>query len=168
MAETKKGSINLLFGLPADQSGDEKLISDFLSAEGVHIVCGGSTATRVASHLGRSLSVELYSEDPKIPPKAHIDGITLVTEGILTMRRVLALLNEAENGATQCLGKGDGASQIVNCLIGAENICFHVGLSESPEKNALGLYAAEKAELISAISEMLIHMGKTVKTVIYP
>lgn len=164
MNDLKKGSVSLLFGLPTDKRDDEKLLSDFFSEGEAHIVCGGSTAARVASYLGKSLSVDLVSDDPDVPPMAHIEGVTLVTEGILTVRQVPRLLKTAK---TAVFGK-DGASQIAKYLAEASNIVFHVGLAESAEKASLGLRAAEKAELIYAISEILTPMGITVKTVIYP
>ena len=56
------------------------------------IVCGGTSAAIVSRVLKRSLDISYDHEDPEIPPISFIDGIDLVTEGVLTLNRTLSLL----------------------------------------------------------------------------
>lgn len=65
-------------------------MSLFFSKGGKHIVCGGTTSKIAAKYLGKPLKVSLDSgDDPSIPAKGEIEGVDLVTEGVITMNRVL-------------------------------------------------------------------------------
>lgn len=66
------------------------MLSLFFAKAGKHIVCGGTTSTLAAEHLGKPLTVAmpLYL-DPEIPPTASIEGVDLATEGVITINRVL-------------------------------------------------------------------------------
>ena len=63
------------------------MMSLFFSKEGKHIVCGGTTsllADRV--FLEKTIdSDSIIYEDPDIPPTAKIEGVDLVTEGVITI-----------------------------------------------------------------------------------
>lgn len=62
----------------------------FFSKEGKHIVCGGTTSTLAAEFLHEPLDVSMPTYiDPEIPPTAKIKGVDLVTEGVITISRVL-------------------------------------------------------------------------------
>ena len=69
------------------------MVEDFMSdPNAATIVCGGTSATIVSRVLNRKLDVSLDYVDPEIPPIAYMDGVDLVTEGVLTLNRVLQLL----------------------------------------------------------------------------
>ncbi|MFR1038240.1 MAG: hypothetical protein ACLSE4_05190 [Clostridium sp.] len=71
--------------------------------------------------------------DPDIPPIAYMDGIELVTEGVLTLNRVVQLLRRYAKNETVSedffleLDKQNGASMVAKMLIedctGAAFIC---------------------------------------------
>ena len=60
------------------------------------VICGGTTANIVERELGRKVKVDLADmrRAGGLPPAGRIDGVGLVTEGILTLSRVATALEE--------------------------------------------------------------------------
>lgn len=80
-------------GPPLDRNDDETITADFMKDESAkHIVSGGTSATILSRELGRPLRVSMDYSDPDIPPIAFMEGIDLVTEGVLTLRKAIELL----------------------------------------------------------------------------
>ena len=65
-----------------------------MTSSGKKLICGGSSANIVARVLNRSIETSLDYVDPLIPPIATIQGIDLVTEGVLTLSRTVEILQE--------------------------------------------------------------------------
>ena len=85
----KREPMNLMFGPPSNRDDCNKMMALFFSKEGKHIICGGTTSSIAAKYLGKPLVPSLEFVDPQIPPIATIEGVDLVTEGVITMDRVL-------------------------------------------------------------------------------
>ena len=86
----ERAPVNLLFGPPADPKDCTKMMTLFFSKEGKKIVCGGTTSKIAADYLHEPITTSLdYGSDPDIPPVGHVKGIDLVTEGVITMSRVV-------------------------------------------------------------------------------
>ena len=49
----------------------------------------GTSASIVSRILNRPMSVSMDYDSSGLPPEGHIDGIDLVTEGVLTLARVI-------------------------------------------------------------------------------
>jgi hypothetical protein len=79
-------------GPPYDQEKDGILAAKVSEYNGKVILCGGTTADIVARELKRKIVDELIFEDPELPPESFMEGIDLVTEGILTLQKVNELL----------------------------------------------------------------------------
>ena len=60
------------------------------------VICGGTTANIVERELGKRVKVDLADmrRAGGLPPAGRIDGVGLVTEGILTLSRVATALEE--------------------------------------------------------------------------
>ena len=122
--------INILFGPP--KHGKERMtISFFFNLPGKHIVCGGTTANLVSDYLKKPLTVDLVYYRDDVPPVGKMEGVDLVTEGILTLTRVKEMLIEDEAPA------GDAASLIYKMLCAAEEICFVCGVLTEEKKTLL-------------------------------
>ncbi len=165
----RRQPMNLMIGPPSDRNDCEKMVSLFLSKEGKRIVCGGTTSTIVASHLGKQIMPNLNYFDPEIPPTATIEGIDLVTEGVITINRVLEYAKNylADNDSyKQWNYKQDGASLICRMLFEeATDINFYVGKAINPahQNPNLPITFNIKMQLVKDLSECLQKMGKRIK-----
>ncbi|MFQ9798264.1 MAG: hypothetical protein ACLR23_04280 [Clostridia bacterium] len=70
------------------------LAKEFMADGDVRIICGGTSGNLVSRVLGKPLRTSVKYTDPSLPPTAVIDGIDLVTEGVLTLNRTLDILRE--------------------------------------------------------------------------
>ena len=75
----------VMVGPASSPDMDAKQVRDLILTSGKKVVCGGTTSKIVARELGQRIDVELKYYDEEVPPTAHIEGIDLVTEGILTL-----------------------------------------------------------------------------------
>ena len=89
---TEEQIVNILTGPPLEKKDDARMVQDFMKQEGIKIVSGGITSKIVARELGRRLITSVGVIDPEIPPTAKIEGIDLVTEGVLTLNKTIELL----------------------------------------------------------------------------
>ena len=77
----------IVTGAPRNRDSDKKLGEIIRNYDGQVIVCGGTTAKIVARELGRDITAD-KSPAGSLPPSSVIDGIDLVTEGMLTLTAV--------------------------------------------------------------------------------
>ena len=93
-AHNRRGiTLNVLTGTPLDKNKDEEFVNDYLNSKGIKIVCGGSTA-RMLARVDKK-TIEILDADSTItPPSFTISGITLATEGMITLNQLYNLLNE--------------------------------------------------------------------------
>ena len=111
-------------GPPFENEKDKELATKVSGYEGKVILCGGTTADIVARELNRTIVDELIFEDPELPPESFLEGIDLVTEGILTLQKVNEILKTYNNSIR--LGKGP-ADKIVKMLMESDEIHFIIG-----------------------------------------
>ncbi len=161
--------INLMIGPPSDRNDCEKMVSLFLSKGGKHIVCGGTTSTIVAQYLNKPIIPNINYFDPEIPPTATIEGVDLVTEGVITINRVNEYAKDyiADNESyKQWNYKQDGAALISRMLFEeATDINFYVGRAVNPahQNPNLPINFNIKMQLVNELSESLKKMGKNIK-----
>ncbi len=161
--------INLMIGPPSDRNDCEKMVSLFLSKGGKHIVCGGTTSTIVSQYLNHPIIPNINYFDPEIPPTATIEGVDLVTEGVITINRVNEYAKDylSDNESyKQWNYKQDGAALISRMLFEeATDINFYVGRAINPahQNPNLPINFNIKMQLVSELSESLKKMGKKIK-----
>ncbi len=165
----KREPMNLLFGPPSNRDDCDKMMSLFFSKEGKHIICGGTTSTIAARYLGKPLKPKLEFIDKDVPPIAEIEGVDLVTEGVITINKVLSYakdyLNDNES-YSQWGVKRDGASLICRLLFEeATDINFFVGRAINPahQNPDLPINFNIKMQLVTELSDCLRKMGKRIK-----
>jgi hypothetical protein len=118
-------------GPPAKKENDEALVHRFVSRMGKLVVCGGTSAKIVARHLGQPLEVDLSTITADVPPIARLQGVDLVTEGILTLTQVRDSLREGTNRkAVQY--RNDGAASLLRALLEVDHVHFIVGKAMNP------------------------------------
>lgn len=165
----KREPMNLMFGPPVNRDDQQRMISLFFAKEGKHIVCGGTTSTIVAKYLNKPLRPELNYSDPDIPPTASIEGVDLVTEGVITINRVVEYAKDYLRGNeaySQWSSKQDGASRIARLLFEeATDINLFVGRAINPahQNPDLPISFNIKMRLTEELESCLKKMGKRVR-----
>ncbi len=164
----KRVPVNLVIGPPSNRDDCKKMMSLFFAKEGKHIVCGGTTSSIAAAYLHAELHPNLNFFDPEIPPTAELAGCDLVTEGVITINRVLKYAENylADNKSFEkwCYCK-DGASLIARLLFEeATDINFFVGKAVNPahQNSDLPITFTIKMELVKELAECLKAMGKRI------
>lgn len=164
----KRVPMNILFGPPFNRDDADRMMSLFFSKEGKHIICGGTTSSIAAKYLNKPLKAKLdFTSD--LPPTAEIEGVDLVTEGVITMNKVVEYAKDylgANAFYEEWSFKRDGAAQISRLLFEeATDINFYVGRAINPahQNPDLPINFNIKMNLVSELSECLRQMGKRVK-----
>ncbi len=165
----KRVPMNMLFGPPSDRDDCDRMMSLFFSKAGKHIICGGTTSSIAAKYLGKPLKASINFERSDIPPIATIEGVDLVTEGVITVNRVVEYAKDylSENKFYEHWNfKHDGASLISRLLFEeATDINFFVGKAINPahQNPDLPINFNIKMNLVSELSDCLAKMGKRIK-----
>lgn len=165
----KREPMNLLFGPPRNRDDCDRMMSLFFSKEGKHIVCGGTTSSIAAKYLGKPLKATLNFEQSDVPPIAEIEGVDLVTEGVITINKVIEYAKDALDKNElydQWSIKQDGASKICRLLFEeATDINFYVGRAVNPahQNPDLPINFNIKMNLVEELCSCLKQMGKRIK-----
>lgn len=165
----KRVPMNMLFGPPSNRDDADRMMSLFFSKEGKHIICGGTTSSIAAKFLRKPIKASLNFDDSGIPPIAEIEGVDLVTEGVITVNRVVEyakdyLLDNKEYEHWSF--NKDGASLICQLLFEeATDINFYVGRAINPahQNPDLPINFNIKMNLVEELSACLKKMGKRIK-----
>lgn len=117
---------NLLIcsGPPYDENRDAQLGDLVKNFKGKKIICGGTTSTIIARELKKEVEVGLYSSDSSLPPASKMEGVDLVTEGILTIGKVAELLEKTDYKGISSKGP---AADITEMLLSSDKITFIIG-----------------------------------------
>lgn len=163
----RKSNVSLMVGPPAKPEFDAKVVESFLAQEGKHIVCGGTTSQVVAKYLGEQVDTDLNSYSEDIPPIGKIKGIDLVTEGVLTVRKLIEIsdkyLNVKDPDRKEFVDY-NGASMLGNLLFeDATNIIFYVGRGVNIAHSELDIANSMKLHLVEELARRLEKLGKSVE-----
>ena len=165
----RREPMNILFGPPRNRDDCNRMMALFFSKEGKHIVCGGTTSSIAAKYLGKPVKTSLNYVRSDVPPTAEIEGVDLVTEGVITVNKVVEYAHDAlgENKLYEKWSFGhDGASMICRLLFEeATDINFFVGRAVNPahQNPDLPINFNIKMNLVEELSSCLKQMGKRIK-----
>ena len=162
--------VNIFTGPPENKEDDERVVKSFMKQEGKKVVSGGTSANITARVLGKEIYTSLKDYDPKVPPMALIEGIDLVTEGVLTLGLALKLLKKyvkKEIDATffEELDKNNGASKLAKMLIEeCTEIHLFVGkaMNVAHRNSNLPFDLSIRMNLVEQLEEVAEKMGKSV------
>lgn len=162
--------VHLFTGPPLDKQDDEKAVKAFLSGSATRIISGGTSANIVSRITGHPINTSLNYTDMDLPPIASIEGIDLVTEGVLTLTRTLQLLKHYVDGAIDEhffleLDKDNGGSLIAKKIIeSCTELHMFVGrtINEAHQNPNLPFDLSIRMNLVTQIAEAVKKMGKTV------
>jgi hypothetical protein len=165
----KREPMNILFGPPRNRDDCDRMMSLFFSKEGKHIICGGTTSSIAAKYLGKPLRASLTFERSDVPPIAELEGVDLVTEGVITINKVIEYAKDVldkNEQYEQWSFNHDGASLICRMLFEeATDINFYVGRAVNPahQNPELPITFNIKMNLVEELSACLKQMGKRIK-----
>jgi len=170
--------VHLMTGPPKDPEDDVCMVTDFLSGDDTtkRIVCGGTSANIVSRTMDKKLTVSLEYYDPDLPPVAYIDGIELVTEGVLTLNRVLKLLKRYVKNESVTeeffleLDKPNGASMVAKMIIeDCTELKLYVGkaINSAYQNPGLPFDLGIRQNLVEQLKHAVEDMGKTVTVAYY-
>ncbi|MFR1759157.1 MAG: serine/threonine-protein phosphatase, partial [Christensenellaceae bacterium] len=169
--------VNLFSGPPTDKAKDEMLIRDWMRGPGKKVVCGGSSANIAARVLNRQIKTSLKFTDPLIPPTAEIQGVYLVTEGVLTINRTVELLRKWQNrdvrtavSSIASFDEDNGAAKLARLLVEdcTDLHCF-IGKAINPahQNPNLPMDLSIKMHLLNELMDLMKQMGKRVQVTYY-
>lgn len=118
-------SLLLCSGPPFDEKNDKIMARTVHEWQGGKIICGGTTATILSRELRKEISVNLGRDVSGLPPTSRMEGVDLITEGVLTLSRVRKILEEAD-ASGQLKGKGIDYD-LARRLLDYDHIHFLVG-----------------------------------------
>lgn len=159
--------VNIMVGPPENKEEDNQIMKLFFAKEGTRVVCGGSTANAVSKYLNKPLRVIQDSGNEQIPDMGQIDGVDFVTEGIITLKKVLEICNQYlvdPMTLLSLIGQKDAASLLAMFLIEkATDINIYFGMAVNMAHEGTDIDFQTKLSLIKQLDECLIQMNKNTK-----
>jgi len=154
-------TVNILTGPPADPRTDAETVRRFMMMDGAKAVVGGTTAKIVAKCLGTQLLMETNPQSTLAPPRSHIDGIDLVTEGAVTLNQVYNILDE-DSGR---FDEESGVTQLHEMLTSADRVNVLIGSALNPATSDISFRQKgilTRHAILPLIAEKLRSAGKLV------
>lgn len=167
--------VNMLAGPPKEKADDERMVRDYMRSQGKKVICGGTSANIVARVLNRKIRTSLTYSDPSIPPIGFIEGVDLVTEGVLTLTRTLDILQEycekdADSYYFHRIDEENGAAMLARLLLeDCTHLKLFIGTAINPAHQNPKLPAdlSIKLKLIDRLAELMVRLGKRVDKTFY-
>lgn len=174
-------TLKLFTGPPVHKEDDEAVVrylmeDDENGEDCTRIVCGGTSAKIVSRVLDKPIESVKQDPHPEIPPYDSIDGIDLVTEGALTLNKVVEMLNPCVTGELldetffEELDEDNGAALLATALF---EDCSHLELlmgqamNEAYQNPEISTDLATRSHLIKKLIKIVEKMGKTVHVKYY-
>ncbi|MEG1635525.1 MAG: SpoIIE family protein phosphatase [Rikenellaceae bacterium] len=111
-------------GPPFNAEKDKELAELVNNYDGDTIISGGTTSQIIARELKRDISVIMKRDSSSLPPISKMEGVTMVTEGVLTLAKVKAMLESLKSSDI----KENGIDAVyVKLLLQHDEINFIVG-----------------------------------------
>lgn len=155
----------VMVGPPVHLEDDEEVVGELLACPGIKVICGGTTSQIVSKRLGKELKILLQYISPDVPPIATMEGIDLVTEGVVTLGKTLEILEQYEETKDPelLIAKKDGAHLLAETLVEkCTSVKFIVGRALNPahQNPDMPISLSIKLRLVKDISECLKRLGK--------
>lgn len=109
-------------GPPYHQEKDNEYANEFYNSKAKKAICGGTTANLISRELNIPVRCDIARSVGKLPAVSQMEGVDLVTEGILTLTRTVEYL---ENGFHD--KEKNAAYELMQFLLSSDCIEFMVG-----------------------------------------
>lgn len=138
-------------GPPYHQSKDAEYAKMFENFKGKKAICGGTTANLISRELNKPITMDTAISIGKLPSCSYMDGVDLVTEGILTLTKTLEYLEAGTIDVDNAAGK------LVQFLLNSDCINFMVGakLNQAHYDPALPIEIEIRKNIIKKMSDVL-------------
>lgn len=162
----------LFSGPPINKNKDKEVVYKIMGSAGKKIVCGGTTANIVARELNVKYRSSTTIIDEDVPPIGYIEGIDLVTEGVLTLRKACEILRKllTTNDDSFLHKKKDAATLLSRMLY---EDCIHIkmiiGRCINPENMMLDIPddLSVRIYVLNEMKNILVKLGKIVEVEYY-
>ncbi len=166
--------VNIFSGPPENKEDDEKLMYEFMHSDGKKVVCGGTSSHIAAAYLNREMTNN-NDGTKEVPPTANIEGIDLVTEGVLTMSHAYKLLSRFDQGDIDvdffdALDADNGGAQLARILLeDCTELRMYVGrASNNANQDGKALFDISiRRNIVIQLKEVLEHLDKRVEIIYY-
>ncbi|MBW7573255.1 SpoIIE family protein phosphatase [Caproiciproducens faecalis] len=172
---TPRCVVSLLSGPPVHKEDDARIVHNFMTSPGKRVVCGGTSANIVSRVLNRKIETTIHYADPDVPPTGKIEGIDLVTEGVLTLSRTVEILknylsHQTDSYYFHVLDQPNGAAMLAKLLLeDCTDLKVYIGRAINPAHQNPGLPAdlSIKIKLIEELCALVQQLGKKVEKYYY-
>ncbi|MEG0857887.1 MAG: SpoIIE family protein phosphatase [Terrisporobacter sp.] len=161
----------LFSGPPIDRKRDKEVVKRMMASSGKKIICGGTTANIVARELNCEYKSSNKIIEDDVPPIGYIEGIDLVTEGVLTLKKTGRILEKLLTSTEHnFLYKEDAASKLARMLY---EDCIHIKMMIGRSINPVHQVADIPYELsiklyvLNEMKNILVKLGKIVEVEYY-
>lgn len=137
-------------GPPYHQSKDKFYAQALIDFNGKKAISGGTTANLVSRELNIPIKTNINLSVGKLPAISYMEGIDLVTEGILTLTKACEYLETGEL-------EDDAAGSLVKFMLDTDCITFMVGakLNQAHYDPNLPIEIEIRKNVIKKISDIL-------------
>ena len=151
----------LMTGPPSHKDKDEEVVKEFMSQEGIKVVCGSTTADIISKNTGKVVERQKVSPAFFRPPKYYIQGLDLVTEGAIVLNQLynIVALVDMELDMESCV------SELAILMRVCDIIHFYLGSAENVGHQDIAfaqMGIIPRKKIISMLSTKLRNMGKLV------
>lgn len=143
----------LASGPPFNRSHDTEYARLIARFEGRRIISGGTSAELVARELGQNLRMDLFGGGKgTLPPVSVMEGVDLVTEGILTLTETLRLLETGDRPSHE-----NAATRMIELLLDSDEIHLLVGtkINEAHQDPSLPVELEIRRSLMKRLAAVL-------------
>ena len=167
--------VNIFTGPPKSKEDDERMVHEFMHTEGKKVVAGGTSANIAARVLGREIVTKVDSRNPDVPPTATLEGVDLVTEGVLTLGKCLKILKKYVNDEFDAeffdeLDSDNGASRLAKMLIEEcteLNLFVGTAVNQAHLESKLNFDLSMRQNLVEQLIAAAEKMGRNVTVKYY-
>ncbi len=147
-------SLLLCTGPPFEEKNDKAFTAKLDDFAGKKIICGATTAGIVSRELEVEIEDESEFYDPELPQASHMPGVDLITEGMLTLSKVINLLKKHDSNTAFAKGPAD---RIASMLLDSDEIFFLVGtkINEAHQDPTLPIELDIRRNVVKKLAELL-------------
>lgn len=142
----------VLSGPPYSKDRDGEYARMIETFDGKKAICGGTTACIIARELKREVEMSLDAFSPDLPPPSRMNGVDLITEGILTLTKTAQAMEQ-----DLPLPSNSPAMALVELLREGDVIEFVVGsrINEAHQDPSLPVEIEIRRNIIKRIAKVL-------------